>query len=329
MPLRDIIGQSVAVRSLLGTLKSGRLGHAFLFIGPAGVGKRTSALAFAQAVNCAAPMDDADACGVCPSCRRVERGVDIDARVYSPTRQGYRKEEAKEIRNDAHMTPNAGKRRFLILDDADAMGAEAANALLKVIEEPPEMSVFVLLTEKADRIMPTIKSRVLSVPFRPLTPAEAAAVAGERLSGGQVDYLFPIARGNMGEILRLSEDRKLKELFEDVEAELFERLLKEASASPTRLAEEVAALAVRIDLSTAEDTESTARRKSVAAILEIMMSMVERKHMTVGAGAGEMKRGCDILETLMSTIQTVRGGGLTESALEAMAINLKAKAGAA
>ncbi len=317
------------MRSLLGTLKSGRLGHAFLFIGPAGVGKRTSALAFAQAVNCAAPRDDADACGVCPSCRRVERGVDIDARVYSPSRQGYRKEEAKEIRNDAHMTPNAGKKRFLILDDADAMGAEAANALLKVIEEPPEMSVFVLLTEKADRIMPTIRSRVLSVPFRPLAPAEAAAVAGERLSGGQVDYLFPIARGNMGEILRLSEDRKLKELFEDVESELFERLLKEASASPARLAEEVGALAGRIDLSTAEDTESTARRKSVAAILEIMMSMVERKHMAVGAAVGEMKRGCAILETLMNTIQTVRGGGLTESALEAMAINLKSKAGAA
>jgi|GEM_PF-1796660 len=314
-----------------GALVGGRITHALLFVGPGGVGKRTTALAFAQAVNCPQPVDG-DACGVCPACLRVAHGVDMDVRFFSPTRMDYRKVEAVEIRNDAYVTPNAGRKKFLILDRADCLNDESANLLLKTIEEPPEFTVFILLTENAHRILPTIRSRSLAVSFRPLTLAEVLKVTGDRIAADKARYLYLIAKGNVGTMLRLSEDKKLKELFEDIEAELGERLLKPIPASPTRLAEEMISLAGRIDYEPNEDdTKSITLRKSLVAVLEIMLAMLEKNYMPLGGGeekAGDrtLSRcldGCRLLETVMETIKSIEGGAQQILALESMAIDFR------
>jgi DNA polymerase-3 subunit delta' len=333
MPLKDIIGQEAALRTIRGALAAGRITHAFLFVGPGGVGKRTTALAFAQAMNCPQPIDG-DGCGVCPVCSRIEHGADMDIRFFSPSRMEYRVDEAKKIREDAYLTSSEGCRKFLILDRADCLNEESGNKLLKVIEEPPEFTVFILLTENADRILPTIRSRTQAVSFRPLSVEEAVRAAGGRMAADEVRYLYPLAKGNVGTILRLSEDKGLKELFDDIEAELFERLLKPVPASPMRLSEEIVALAGRIDFNASEeDTKSIALRKGIVGALEVMMAMVERRYMPRGGGeAGEGGRsgvgarhrtGCRLLETVNDTIKMVEGGGQQALALEAMAIEFR------
>lgn len=317
------------MRTIRGALGAGRITHAFLFVGPGGVGKRTTALAFAQAVNCM-EGSGGDACGVCPTCQRIGRGIDVDVRIFQPTGIEYRKPEAVEIRKDASMTPNTAVRKFLILDHADRLNEESANLLLKIIEEPPEFTVFILLTENAHRILPTIKSRTLSVSFRPLSVEEAVKAAGDRMAADEVRYLYPLAKGNVGTILRLGEDKELKELFEDIEAELFERLLKPIPASPMRLAEEVGTIAGRIDFGTSEDdSKSIAQRKAIVGMLEVMMAMLERRYIKAaqGASAGFVddahRTGCLLLESVMNTIKMIEGGGQLALSLETMAIEFR------
>ena len=321
------------MRTIRGALAAGRITHAFLFVGPGGVGKRSTALAFAQAVNCPNGAGG-DACGVCPVCGRIGRGIDVDVRIFQPTGLEYKKEEAVEIRKDAYLTPNESRRKFLILDRADCLSEVSADLLLKVVEEPPEFTIFILLTENDQQIRPTIKSRTLAVSFRPLSVEEAVRVAGGRMAADEVRYLYPLAKGNVGTILRLSEDKGLKELFDDIEAELFERLLKPVPASPMRLSEEIVALAGRIDFNASEeDTKSIALRKGIVGALEVMMAMVERRYMPRGGGeAGEGGRsgvgarhrtGCRLLETVIDTIKMVEGGGQQALALEAMAIEFR------
>ncbi len=335
MPLRSIVGQEAAVRSIRGALNSGRINHALLFIGPGGVGKRTTALAFAQTVNCPQPVDG-DACGDCPSCRRIGNGIDVDARYYTPARLEYRKEEAVGIRQEAYITPSSGRRKFLIMDKADRLNDESANLLLKIIEEPPEFTVFVLLAENINSILPTIRSRSLAVSFRPLSVDEVLKVAGDRVEPEQARYLYPVAKGDVGTILQLSEDKHLKELFDDIGAELNERLLKPVPASPMRLAEEVMALSGRLDVDAAdEETKAAVKRRAIVNVLEIMMAMVEGRYMPSATREGAPRRasgeawtddyltGCRLLESIMETIKSVEGGGMQQLAVEAMVVDIK------
>lgn len=308
------------------------MAHAFLFEGPAGVGKRTAALAFAQAVNCPQPVGG-DACGECATCRRIERGIDVDVRVFAPSRLGYRKPEAVEIRGEASITPNTGRKKFLILDSADRIEPVAANLLLKIIEEPPEFTVFILLTENLHRILPTIRSRTLVVSFRPLALNEVLAVAGDRIPAERAQYLYTVAKGDLGTMLRLSEDRKLGELFEDIEAELKERVLKVVPASPIRLAEEIADLAGRIDLSEGDETPASALRKSTVTVIEVMMSMIERKYITCDLAGrtdgtysgkpGRHRTGSRLLESAIETVKSIEGGAGVPLALESMTIDFR------
>ena len=187
----------------------GTLPPSLIFSGPDGVGKRMAAIALAQFVNCPSPVaygeatagerprsdlfaDDEpastgttagstlpgqDACGVCPSCRRIARGVHADVLVIEPGDTGNIKIEA--IRDAVERTgyrPFEGRRRVVIVDDADAMNGEAQNALLKTLEEPPPASIFVLVTSRADMLLPTVRSRCQCLRFGRLAPTDVASV---------------------------------------------------------------------------------------------------------------------------------------------------------
>ena len=181
MPFRTIAGHSRLLSLLSRVIARDAMPPAVLMAGPAGVGKRRTAMAVAQAINCLQPRTSAeferDACGECGSCKRIARGVHPDIIVVEPGDSGSIKiEQLRDVIDRSQYRPFEGKRRVVIIDEADAAGADAQSALLKTLEEPPSASVFILVSSMPDALLPTVLSRCPRLRFGPLTPAEVARV---------------------------------------------------------------------------------------------------------------------------------------------------------
>ncbi len=168
----EVVGQEHVKDVLRPALERGRIGHAYLFSGPRGVGKTTTARLIAMTVNC----DDATAvkpCGVCESCRMVIQGrhpdvLEIDAASNNSV------EDVRDLREKVALQPMRGANKVYILDEAHMMSKSAFNALLKTLEEPPAHAVFILATTEPERLPPTILSRCQHYRFRRLSVAEIA-----------------------------------------------------------------------------------------------------------------------------------------------------------
>jgi DNA polymerase III subunit delta' len=181
MPFRSIAGHARVISLLSRAIARNTLPPALLLAGPAGIGKRRAAVAVAAAVNCLQPKPsgslELDACGECASCRRIERGVHPDVIVVEPGDSGAIKiEQIREVIDRAGYRPFEGRRRVVIIDEADAMVPAAQNAMLKTLEEPPSASVFVLVSSMPDALLGTVRSRCPRLRFGTLTPAEVADV---------------------------------------------------------------------------------------------------------------------------------------------------------
>lgn len=186
MPFRDIAGHRRLLQLTARAARRGTLPPALVFGGPEGVGKRRAAIALAQLVNCPSPADVpaaagfgvmTDACGVCPSCRRIARGVHPDVLIVEPGDTGSIKiDQVRDVIERSAYRPFEGRRRVVIVDEADAMAAEAQNALLKTLEEPPASSMFVLVTCRPDVLLPTVRSRCQRLRFGRLSAADVAAM---------------------------------------------------------------------------------------------------------------------------------------------------------
>jgi DNA polymerase-3 subunit delta' len=176
MPFSSITGHRPVVELLSRAVARQALPPSLIFAGPEGVGKRLTATALAQALNCAR-VDKADACGTCPACTRIGRGVHADILLVEPGDSGTIKvDQVREAIDSAAYRPFEGRRRVVIVDDADALMPEAQNALLKTLEEPPPASVFVLITARPDMLLATVRSRCQRIRFGPLHPQDVAAV---------------------------------------------------------------------------------------------------------------------------------------------------------
>src|SRR5437588_6147366 len=167
MPLRDIVGHQRTLALLAAAASRGTLPPSLSFAGPEGVGKYTAAIALARALNC--EKAGKDACGACAACRRIARGVHADVLVLAPGETGSIKvDQVREAIDRSAYRPFEGRRRVVIVDQADALIPEAQNALLKTLEEPPAASVFVLVTARPDVLLPTVRSRCQRLRFAPL-----------------------------------------------------------------------------------------------------------------------------------------------------------------
>jgi DNA polymerase-3 subunit delta' len=191
----NIVGQHLAVSQLTRALEQGA-SHAYLFTGPPGVGKTEAALAFAAGLACADK-----GCAACETCRRVLEGLHPDVEVVAPEGNFIRKEEITEINLHAAYRPYEAKAKVYVFLEADSFNTEAANAFLKTLEEPPGHVHFVLVTDRPERMLPTITSRCQPVAFTPVpTPAlaadlvrrhglgEAEARLTARVAGGNLSY---------------------------------------------------------------------------------------------------------------------------------------------
>ena len=180
-PFREIVGHEQPLRVLQGALAARRVHHSLLFFGPDAIGKRRVATALAAALNCAAPRE-ADACGECASCRRIDKGSHPDVTLVTLEKTMIPIDYIRRVRQEASYLPYEGQRRVFIVDPADRMSIDAQNALLKTLEEPPASSMLILVTSRPMHLLPTTRSRCQQIAFG-ILPAETIAPHLARLRG--------------------------------------------------------------------------------------------------------------------------------------------------
>jgi DNA polymerase-3 subunit delta' len=212
MPFRDVIGHRRLVGLLQRAVARESLPPSLIFAGPQGVGKRLTAVAVAQTLNCTSRISPTttaiDACGECAACSRIARAVHPDVLILEPGETGSIKiEPVRDAIGRSAYRPFEGRRRVVIVDDADALVAQAQNALLKTLEEPAAASVFVLITSRPDMLLPTVRSRCPQLRFGPLSIEELVTALERRgKPAEEARAVAAIADGSLGHALRANAD---------------------------------------------------------------------------------------------------------------------------
>ena len=158
----EVVGQDPIMTALKNQVKSGRIGHAYLFCGTRGTGKTSTAKIFARAVNCLHPVDG-DPCNECELCREGESDFNI-LEIDAASNNGV--DSIRDLREEVRYAPARGKYKIYIIDEVHMLSASAFNALLKTLEEPPAHVIFILATTEPHKILPTILSRCQRYDFR-------------------------------------------------------------------------------------------------------------------------------------------------------------------
>jgi len=203
----DLIGHETVIYSLRRAVAEERVAHAYLFAGPDGVGKATAARALAAALLCREPRDG-DACGCCRDCVQLAAGNHPDLHVLVPDGAAIKIDQVREMLRTAMMFPVQGRWQVHLVEDADLMNTQAANALLRTLEEPPAGVVFVLLSTRPYALPPTVISRCQDFFFTSLpVPLAAEVVAGETgMDGEQARLLAALSGGSPGRALEMAGD---------------------------------------------------------------------------------------------------------------------------
>jgi DNA polymerase-3 subunit delta' len=280
MPFRDVIGHRRLVALLARSVERASVPPSLIFAGPAGVGKRLVAVSIAQAVNCLNPRlarpqapdtIEYDACGTCAACTRIARGIFPDVLLLEPGDSGSIKIDAvRDLVDKVGYRPFEGRRRVVIIDEADALVPQAQNALLKTLEEPPSASMFILVSARPDALLPTVLSRCPRLRFRLLGPDEvAAALMRQGKSEAQARAIAATADGSIGRALEASADEASAD--ELVKArDLVVRVLSQLASTddPRRRVEGAKELLPKTDGSAA------AARQHLATHLRVMASLL-------------------------------------------------------
>jgi DNA polymerase-3 subunit delta' len=205
----DLLGHAWAVDLLREHVIKGSLRQAYLFTGPPGIGRRTLALRLAQAINCPQPPAPGEPCRTCRTCTQIERMQHPDLSIVQAETEGgtLKVEQVRELQRSLALTPYAARYRLAILLRFEEANPNAANALLKTLEEPAPQVVLVVTAESAEALLPTIVSRceVLRLRPSPVEEVRQALQAQRGLGPEQAGLLAHIAGGRVGYALRLSE----------------------------------------------------------------------------------------------------------------------------
>jgi DNA polymerase-3 subunit delta' len=215
MSLKQIIGQDRAIAMLRGSIERDRLAGSYLFCGESGIGKKTTALNFAKVLNClhsgkesgvrskeandfASHLTFADACDECESCVKMDAGGHPDLLVISPEERQIRIDEIRMIDDALSLKPFEGRKKAVIVDDAETMTISAANAFLKTLEEPPGESIIILVSSRPELLPGTIRSRCARINFSPLSLESCVRVLEGKIGGEQRELSARLSMGRPG-----------------------------------------------------------------------------------------------------------------------------------
>lgn len=214
MKFNDFKGNERVVDYFKKAIASKRLGHAYLFSGPAGLGKRTLATLLCRALLCVNPGPDGS-CGACAACHKFDSGNHADYHLYLPDGLYFKIDLVRQIIHDAALKPLESNWKTFVLDSVDLMRDEAANALLKVLEEPPGQTILFLIAESVEALLPTVRSRCQHFPFQPLRQEDIVEclVASGEMDRGEAENRARYSQGSLGRarIVNVEQYRELRD----------------------------------------------------------------------------------------------------------------------
>lgn len=209
MSFKDVIGQKEAVNILKEELKDDRINHAYLFYGKEGIGKKTLAIEFARALLC--NQIENDSCNICNNCRRVEHGNHPDLKIIKGNEKtkNLKIEQIREMQKEIAYKPYESEHKIYIIDGAENMTTQAANSLLKTLEEPPSYAIIILIAEELNKLLPTVISRCQNLRFSNISREKMKHFLDKQnIKEDKKDLIIGLARGSIG---------KAKELYKNDE----------------------------------------------------------------------------------------------------------------
>lgn len=212
MSFQEIKGQDKAIAIIRGSLNRNRLEGGYLFVGPEAVGKRLVARTLAKAVNCLQRFPDP--CDKCPACVRIEKNEHPDVHmIFQADSKAIKIEQVRQLQKEISLRPYEGKKKVFIIDNAEDLTQEAANALLKILEEPPANSLIILISAKPNLLFKTIISRCKIIKFYNLKRQELKSIlaADFSLDNDLAHFLAYFSEGSIGRALSLKETDILRQ----------------------------------------------------------------------------------------------------------------------
>ncbi len=202
----DVIGHEETVKKLKNALRSGRIANAYIFSGPEGVGKEFVAINFAKALNC---LSDGEVpCDKCISCRKIDDGNHADVMVIRPESTRLKIDQMRALQRQGSYRAVEGDYKIYIIAEAEKMTVEAANSMLKTLEEPPGVMVLILLTSAYSALLPTIRSRCQLLKFSvvPLTILRDELMKHSGISESKAKWAALRSQGKVGRALKLAKE---------------------------------------------------------------------------------------------------------------------------
>lgn len=214
MDFVDFIGQKEVVNGLKNSIIQKRVGHAYIFSGPEGIGKRTLAHLFAHTLLC--KKEQPERCRECSACKLLENNTNPDLHRISPINDSIHVEEIRKLQSDIMIKPLYGKKKIYIIENADHMTTQAQNCLLKILEEPPAYGVILLTTSNFGALLETIRSRAIKLNFKKNTYQEVRTFIEKKgeVPPESLDFIISYADGIIGTAIKLTQSGDFLELRE-------------------------------------------------------------------------------------------------------------------
>ncbi|GAA0266726.1 DNA polymerase III subunit delta' [Muricomes sp. OA1] len=216
---KDVVGHKNIIQYIGNAVKTDKVSHAYIMNGEKGAGKKLLANLFAMSLQCQNREEDGDACGKCQSCKQAmnHNQPDIIKVTHEKPNTISIDDIREQVNNDIVIKPYSSRYKIYIIADADMMSVQAQNAILKTIEEPPEYAVIMLLTENAETLLPTIRSRCVMLKLRNIKDQLVKKYLMEQMQvpDYKADVCVAFAQGNMGKAIMLATSEHFNEIKEE------------------------------------------------------------------------------------------------------------------